>query len=125
PPGDAQPASWPGTIGWGLPVEWTPMRPVELAAGDLVPYLGRYRSPETGAAHQIAIRDGKLAIRLGVGPRPEPWAVLSPVMPDVYRFASKHMQWTARPALRFLRGADGQVGGFELSTNRSRHLVFE
>ncbi len=125
PPGSGQPERWPGTVGWGLGVEWTPVAAHSPSATDLVPYLGRYQSAETGAIHQVAIRDGTLAIRLGLGPRPEPWVQCTGILPDVFRFAFKHMQWTSRPALRFLRGPDGGVGAFELSANRSRNLLFE
>ena len=124
-PGSGQPERWSGTIGWGLDVEWTPVQPYRPSANDLVPYLGRYQSAETGAVHQVAIREGQLAIRLGLGPRPEPWVICTPVMPDVFRFALAHMQWTSKPALRFLRGADGAIAALELSANRSRHLLFE
>ncbi|MBI1774430.1 MAG: serine hydrolase [Proteobacteria bacterium] len=125
PAATGRPQRWRGTIGWGLAVEWTPVEAFQPAANELVAYLGRYVSPETGAVHQIAIRDGHLAIRMGLGPHPTPWAPCEAIIADVFRFVSKHMQWTARPALRFRRGKDGTVVALELSANRSRDLLFE
>jgi CubicO group peptidase (beta-lactamase class C family) len=118
-----------GSIGCGLAVAWERLTPIpcneEPSETALNALTGIYRNPETDARHELAVRDGTLAIRLGLGPQPLPWMVLDPLMPDTFCFRHRHMQWAIQPSLRFQRDRDGRVTSFELSANRSRNLHFD
>ena len=88
--------------------------------------VGRYRCVELGASHEIAAMGEGFAIRWGRGALPDEACALRPGLGDCHASATPAMgPWRLRPALRIMRDAGGGVGGFTLSSNRSRGWRFD
>jgi CubicO group peptidase (beta-lactamase class C family) len=92
------------------------VRQLELTAKELAAYAGDYYSPELRVLYHVTVRDGRLRVRY---PRGEV------TLPQPYE-GDEFVVGGASPfsALRFTRGADGQVSGFGVYTGRIRNLRF-
>jgi len=107
-----------------METRWRPVANRPANAVDLSACRGRYRSPETSAVHEIAVRDGRLLIQMATGPRPLHWLPADPIAPDTFRFRVAHAEYTKPIALRFRRAGGGAIVGLALALNRSRWLEF-
>jgi CubicO group peptidase (beta-lactamase class C family) len=94
--------------------EYVRTAPPRLDSGRLASYAGWYRSPELGAAFQLAVERDTL--RLLRSWRPS--LALVPLYDDGFRLDGSNR-------LRFLRGADGRITGFVIWAGRVRHLRFD
>jgi CubicO group peptidase (beta-lactamase class C family) len=87
-----------------------------IPAEDLRSYEGDYYSPELGTTYTLVVRDGRLMAEH----RRHPPGLLTPIEKD--RFMGD--RW-GMGTLRFTRGEDGELRGFELSGGRVRNVRFQ
>lgn len=92
---------------------YTRVEEAHPTAADLAQLVGSYYSPELDVTWRVAL-DGDKAVILARG---QDDAALEPAMKDAFTGGSGFT--------RFVRNAEGEVTGFELSASRTRGLVFE
>ncbi|MCA1613109.1 MAG: beta-lactamase family protein [Acidobacteria bacterium] len=98
--------------GGGKPSIFDPVESASYAAAQLSEFAGEYRSEEIDARYTLAVKDGKLMMRLRSRETP-----LEAVFAD--GFAGPGL------ILRFTRAAGGRIDGFTVSTPPARRVRFD
>jgi hypothetical protein len=96
----------------GKPRVFEPVESASYSAAQLSEFAGEYRSEEIDARYTLAVKDGKLMMRLRSREMP-----LETVFADAF----------AGPGLivRFTRAAGGRIDGFNVSTPPARRVRFD
>ena len=107
----ARPSLYFATDG-GKPSVFDPVESASYAPAQLNEFAGDYRSDEADARYTLAVKDGKLTMRLRSRETP-----LEAVFADA--FAAPGM------IFRFTRAAGGRIDGFTVTTPRARRVRFD
>jgi CubicO group peptidase (beta-lactamase class C family) len=96
----------------GKPSVFDPVEAASYTPAQLNEFAGDYRSDEIDARYTLAVKDGKLVMRLRSDEAP-----LEPVFADAFNAPGM--------IFRFTRAANGRIDGFAVTTGRARRVRFD